>query len=386
LRFAAAARLLEEGFGDEPPLAEALQHRVLVEGLADHAAENGGDAVRLAGDAGLGQVAGEQPVLRGRARVGVADAPAAERRRRAGGEAQAGRDLQRARRGFRVVPAQLGDRRRRAERAPGAVRMRGRAEPRRHADPRAGLVAGDHGVEQQRAVRVPRLGLGQGGGHGVDAGMAAGGVVALVEFQRRAGEAVEEGRHRRRRSGIGAGQAAVATGHRVAPHHRAHRRVALPRHDGAERVGQHQPGAVATAAGTVAAEMPARCAARVAVGDIGAAPACRRLHAARGAGRQARRVDAPARGVNPAAQAEEERACRRNGSGTAMSINGKAYIVGAFEHPTRKADDKSVAQLHAEVAYGALQDAGLSKDDIDGYFCTSAAPGLGPLNMADYLG
>jgi acetyl-CoA C-acetyltransferase len=69
-----------------------------------------------------------------------------------------------------------------------------------------------------------------------------------------------------------------------------------------------------------------------------------------------------------------------------MSINGKAYIVGAFEHPTRKADDKSVAQLHAEVAYGALQDAGLSKDDIDGYFCTSAAPGLGPLNMADYLG
>ena len=69
-----------------------------------------------------------------------------------------------------------------------------------------------------------------------------------------------------------------------------------------------------------------------------------------------------------------------------MTINGKAYIVGAFEHPTRKADDKSVAQLHAEVAYGALQDAGLSKDDIDGYFCTGAAPGLGPLNMADYLG
>src|SRR4051794_37900592 len=69
-----------------------------------------------------------------------------------------------------------------------------------------------------------------------------------------------------------------------------------------------------------------------------------------------------------------------------MSINGKAYIVGAYEHPTRKADNTSVAQLHAEVAYGALQDAGLSKDDIDGCFCTGAAPGLGPLNMADYLG
>ena len=42
-----------------------------------------------------------------------------------------------------------------------------------------------------------------------------------------------------------------------------------------------------------------------------------------------------------------------------------AAIVGAFEHPIRKAADKSVAQLHAEVAAGALRDAGLSKDDID---------------------
>ena len=33
-----------------------------------------------------------------------------------------------------------------------------------------------------------------------------------------------------------------------------------------------------------------------------------------------------------------------------MTIKGKAYIVGVFEHPTRKAPDKSVAQLHAEVA------------------------------------
>ena len=37
-----------------------------------------------------------------------------------------------------------------------------------------------------------------------------------------------------------------------------------------------------------------------------------------------------------------------------MTINGKGYIAGAFEHPTRKAPDKSVAQLHAEVAIGAL--------------------------------
>ncbi|MBI5254892.1 MAG: thiolase domain-containing protein [Burkholderiales bacterium] len=63
----------------------------------------------------------------------------------------------------------------------------------------------------------------------------------------------------------------------------------------------------------------------------------------------------------------------------------KACIVGAFEHPTRKATDKSVAQLHAEVAAGALADAGLTKDDIDGYFCAGDAPGMGPVSMVDYM-
>jgi acetyl-CoA C-acetyltransferase len=69
-----------------------------------------------------------------------------------------------------------------------------------------------------------------------------------------------------------------------------------------------------------------------------------------------------------------------------MSIHGKAYLVGAFEHPTRLAPDKSVAQLHAEVARGALADAGLGKDDVDGYFCAGDAPGMGPLSMVDYMG
>ena len=68
-----------------------------------------------------------------------------------------------------------------------------------------------------------------------------------------------------------------------------------------------------------------------------------------------------------------------------MTINGKAYIVGAYEHPTRKAPDKSVAQLHAECAQGALADAGLRKDDIDGYFCSGDAPGMGPTSMVDYM-
>ncbi|GGE54852.1 acetyl-CoA acetyltransferase [Agaricicola taiwanensis] len=61
------------------------------------------------------------------------------------------------------------------------------------------------------------------------------------------------------------------------------------------------------------------------------------------------------------------------------------YIVGAYEHPTRKAPDKSVPQLHAEVAIGALSDAGLTLGDVDGYFCSGDAVGLGPLSMADYL-
>ena len=68
-----------------------------------------------------------------------------------------------------------------------------------------------------------------------------------------------------------------------------------------------------------------------------------------------------------------------------MTIKGKSYIAGAYEHPTRKAPDKSVAQLHAEVAVGALADAGLTRADVDGYFCAGDAPGTGPMSMVDYL-
>lgn len=69
-----------------------------------------------------------------------------------------------------------------------------------------------------------------------------------------------------------------------------------------------------------------------------------------------------------------------------MSIKGKAYIAGIYEHPTRLATDKSLAQIHAEVAKGALEDAGLSNKDVDAYYCAGDAPGLGPINMVDYLG
>ena len=68
-----------------------------------------------------------------------------------------------------------------------------------------------------------------------------------------------------------------------------------------------------------------------------------------------------------------------------MRNRGAACIVGAYEHPLRRAPDKSVAQLHAEVARGAIEDAGLAKDDIDGYFCAGDAPGQDAFSMAEYL-
>ena len=68
-----------------------------------------------------------------------------------------------------------------------------------------------------------------------------------------------------------------------------------------------------------------------------------------------------------------------------MTVRGKAYIAGIFEHPTRLAPDKTVAQLHTEVALGALADAGLTREDVDGYFCSGDAPGPGPASMAEYM-
>ncbi len=69
-----------------------------------------------------------------------------------------------------------------------------------------------------------------------------------------------------------------------------------------------------------------------------------------------------------------------------MSIRGKALIAGAYEHPLREIPDRTVAQIHTDVALGALADAGLSVSDVDAYFCSGDAPGFGGLSMAEYLG
>lgn len=66
--------------------------------------------------------------------------------------------------------------------------------------------------------------------------------------------------------------------------------------------------------------------------------------------------------------------------------NNAAHIVGIYEHPTRKAVGVSLAQLHADMAKGALEDAGLALSDVDGYFCAADAPGIGGMTIAQHLG
>ena len=62
-----------------------------------------------------------------------------------------------------------------------------------------------------------------------------------------------------------------------------------------------------------------------------------------------------------------------------MTRRGRAFIVGAYEHPLRDIPDRSVAEVHAEVAAGALADAGLTFADVDAYYCAGDAPGFGAI-------
>jgi acetyl-CoA C-acetyltransferase len=69
-----------------------------------------------------------------------------------------------------------------------------------------------------------------------------------------------------------------------------------------------------------------------------------------------------------------------------MSIRGRAFIVGAYEHPARRLADRSTLQTFRDVAHGALTDAGLSLADIDAVFCDSNLGGLSSLSISEYLG
>src|SRR5690242_14108056 len=69
-----------------------------------------------------------------------------------------------------------------------------------------------------------------------------------------------------------------------------------------------------------------------------------------------------------------------------MSLSRKAAVVGAYEHPTRFAPDKSMFQIMAESVRGALGDAGLTMKDVDGV-CTTGIGlgGMGIIGFCDYM-
>jgi acetyl-CoA C-acetyltransferase len=62
-------------------------------------------------------------------------------------------------------------------------------------------------------------------------------------------------------------------------------------------------------------------------------------------------------------------------------LHETAAIVGAYEHPTRYAPDKSEWQLMAEASRGAIEDAGLTKDHIDAFFTAATRSEGGHLGL-----
>ncbi len=69
-----------------------------------------------------------------------------------------------------------------------------------------------------------------------------------------------------------------------------------------------------------------------------------------------------------------------------MSLLGQVAIAGVYEHPTRWAPEKTETRIMAESARGALQDAGLALDDVDGLFSAGIASApMSVVSLAEYL-
>ena len=68
-----------------------------------------------------------------------------------------------------------------------------------------------------------------------------------------------------------------------------------------------------------------------------------------------------------------------------VDLRRAAAIVGIYEHPARYAPDKSELQIQAESVIKALEDAGLSKKDVDGLFSSSMSVRMANLSLADYM-
>lgn len=67
-----------------------------------------------------------------------------------------------------------------------------------------------------------------------------------------------------------------------------------------------------------------------------------------------------------------------------MSLRGEIALAGIYEHPRRFAPDKTAYQIAAESARGALEDAGLKLDDVDGYATSGVGP-MGVMSMCHHL-
>jgi acetyl-CoA C-acetyltransferase len=68
-----------------------------------------------------------------------------------------------------------------------------------------------------------------------------------------------------------------------------------------------------------------------------------------------------------------------------VDLRHAAAIVGIHEHVTRYAPDKSELQIQGESVIKALEDAGLTKNDVEGLFTASSSIRNSGLNLADYL-
>ena len=68
-----------------------------------------------------------------------------------------------------------------------------------------------------------------------------------------------------------------------------------------------------------------------------------------------------------------------------VDLKHGAAIVGIHEHVTRYAPDKSELQIQGESVIKALEDAGLTKNDVEGLFTASSSIRNSGLNLADYL-
>tara|TARA_Y100001970_G_scaffold37499_1_gene46359 strand:- start:37918 stop:39090 length:1173 start_codon:yes stop_codon:yes gene_type:complete len=63
-----------------------------------------------------------------------------------------------------------------------------------------------------------------------------------------------------------------------------------------------------------------------------------------------------------------------------------AAIAGVYEHPSRFSPNKTEFQIMAECAKGALEDAGVTRSEVDGLFGASMSMGLmGIVDLAEYL-